>query len=229
MNKDMKIKFIVATLSIVICVASANGQDAVKFEDYKKLSTAERQKLSTNASEGLRKMYANWDGIILMSGQGWRSLQGDHFIVEKGFGEMGALFNKQTNIWDYFLTKTQNETWHSKMSKEAQHALLKPLDQENDALYKEYYKDAEWYLVKLAPTPEALALNAKAKELWGELNNRFPLGTQWKVTRKDMDDINARVNEIRVQMRKLPHLTPEQIEAGLAKLPVEDQTDGPRR
>lgn len=208
---------------------SLRGESTNKFEDYKKLSAAERQKLSTNASEGLKKTYANWDGIILMGGQGWRSLQGDHFIVEKGFGEMGALFSKQTNIWDYFLTKTQNETWHSKMSKEAQHALLKPLDQENDALYKEYYKDAEWYLVKLAPTPEALALNAKAKELWVELNNRFPLGTQWKVTRKEMDDINAKVNEIRAQMRKLPQLTPEQIEAGLAKLPVDDQTDGPRR
>lgn len=214
--------------AVIFALSFSAYGDTINFEDYKKLSTVERQKLSTDAAEDLKGTYKNWDEIINMGGQWWGPRQGNSFINTKGFADIGALMNTQRNLFGNFVIAAQKEVKKSTMSKEARNTVLLAFDKEGEAIEKDYILDT-WYLVKLAATPEAQALNVKAGKLLRELEGRFPLGRQWTITRKDMDRINADVNEIRQQMRKLPQLTPEQIQAGLAALPVEDESGGPHR
>jgi len=219
----MKTILIFTFLTFLTLTTFLHGEDALKFEDYKKLSPEERQKVIQNASPYLKKHYSNWDKLISMYGQWWKYREPSLFSDKKGFSEIGGLFNTQTNLWGNYEQSILETNRKSGMPIEKQEAVFKALEKESNAIGKEFYTDSWWYLVKLAPTPEALALNEKAKSLMMELDKRFPYGQDWVITRKDMDDINASVNEIRKQMRKLPQLTSDQVEAGFAALPDEHE------
>ena len=215
----MKLKLFTLIVSFLIFVQSGYGDDLIKFEDYKKLSQERRKSIAGIASPELQKTYNRWDQIISMGGKWWGWHQAQSFIHSKKLDGFIDMAYAQVNLLLRFHSEMVEINKKSGMiDKEAVKAA--------DALVnfpetdKERYLDVCWYLVKLAPTPEALALNKKAVDLAGELTTRL---ANQNITEKDYKAIDAAVKEIRDQMRKLPQLTPDQIEEGLAALPEDEQ------
>ena len=215
----MKIKSLIIFLPLITFVRCANANDDISFNDYKKLSTEKRQNMVDTASPEMHKRYVQWNQILSMGGQWWNSHQAEAFIRAKGFSGLENITNLQVNFWGNFHIETVKAKEKAGMSKlEAQHAA--------DAISKystndnQRYKDHWWYLVKLAPTSEALALDVKASALEVELDKKY--GGSRRLSLDDLNAIDIQVKNIQEQMRKLPQLTPDQIEAGLAALPEEE-------
>jgi hypothetical protein len=217
----MKKNLLMQILVLLSLTAYAFSENPPTFEEYKKLSQGDRQKITGEATPELHKQYNRWNQIINMGGNWWEPThQGWAFIRSKGFTELAGLSIWQTNLFGDFELAILESNKKSGMSEKAQDVAAASLEAEYKLIDKERYKDQWWYLVKLAPTPEAMALNEKAAALGREWITRYQSTSHSvKITRDDIKAINAAVKEIRDQMRELPQLTPEQIEVGLAALP----------
>jgi hypothetical protein len=215
----MKNRLIINISLLVFAIASVRGADPIRFEDYKQLSPEARLKIANASTPELQRQYGRWDQILSMGGQWWSSYQSNALISAKGFDELGGLGTMQVNIrgWFFFQTVAANKK-AGMTENQAQKAAVAVSD--DAAIQKEWYKDSWWYLVKLAPTPEALALNAKAATLKLEWDKAF--GHGGTITQEDLKLIDTAVKQIRDKMRQLPQWTPEQIEAALAALPEEE-------
>ena len=207
------------TIAIMIALlfadsACAGGQ--VAFKDYRKLAPTERQLLMQNAPVELQKQYRRWDRIINLGGQSWAGLeQPSSLQFAKGFEGFGVLMGVERTIWNTYIQQGLN------LKSERDPIVVPPaLTAEYIEREKEAHKD-DWYLIKVAPTPEALELNKKAAVLgakWQRFINDYP-----KVTRKDLDALDADVRDIREQIRKLPLWTPEEVEEAFAALPDQEK------
>jgi len=216
----MKQRFLTTIALFLIIVPIGYGEDVIKFEDYKKLSQEDRQKTANEATPDLQRQYGRWNQILSMRGAWWEpSHQGRAFIRSKGHTALYDLSDYQVNLWGKFEQEATEANRKSGMTKEDQGAVFSSLEADFALIDKDRYKDQWWYLVKLAPTPEAQALNEKAAALEAEWNKHF--GNGQYITREELRIVDSAVKEIRDQMRELPQLTPEQLEAGLAALPEE--------
>jgi hypothetical protein len=214
----MKLKLCATVALIFVTLIPAYSEDSINFENYKKLLQQERQQIVREATPELQKRYGRWDQILSMGGKWWNNQQGEDIINSKGVDALADLGNIQVTLWGDFYFQTVDANKKAGMKDEqAQKAAAIVAD--NRVIDAERYKDLCWYLVKLAPTPEALALNEKARALGVELNKRFGQGR--KITKEDLKTIDAAVKEIRDQMRQLPQWSPDQVEAALANLPEE--------
>ena len=70
-------------------------------------------------------------------------------------------------------------------------------------------------LINLAPTPEALSFEAKAKTLSMDLENSFQADSKRRITVEDVKSLDASVQQIFNQLKKLPKLSPEQVQKEL--------------
>jgi hypothetical protein len=215
----MKQLFYRIITALLISVAFAHSEETIRFEDYKKLSTEERQKIVNNARGNLYFECLEWDWRLKMGEEGWKHHQEHRLISANGFSELNNLIELQVHIWGIFQTQLEEANRKSGMAHDAQVAAYNALDAEFRAVDKERYKDREWFLVKLAPTPQALALNKRAGQLMVDLEKRFCSTGRWIVTREDIKSIDASIQEIRDEMRKLPQMTPKEEDEAIAKLP----------
>ena len=216
----MKRQHLTTVVIFLIFFTTALSADPIKYEDYKKLSKEVRLKIVNKATPELQKQYNQWDQVISMGGQWWTDYQAKSLIADKHLLELGGVTTMQLNYWAQFYFQSVDENKKSGMTEEnAQKAAAAICD--TGAIENEHRKDSRWYLVKLAPTPEALALNEKAKALVAEWEKKFPYGQKWKITKEDLIKIDAAAKDIRDQLRALPQLTPEQIEAVFAAQPEE--------
>jgi hypothetical protein len=210
-----------AIIMLLVLILPAYSGGPITFQEYKKLPLEERQKMAKDAPPDLKKKFDNWNEIISMGGQWWKPEQAKALVKSKGFDE--GFFNLaiiQEGLWGYYYFQTVAANKKSNMTAQAQNDAERALEAEVEVIRKERYKDQDWYLVKLAPTPEAVALNEKAWNVAGDWSNRFPMDGVHKITRNDLKALDAAVKEIRDQMRKLPELTPEQIEDALSEPPT---------
>lgn len=204
-----------ATIALLMAlIAPAFGDDAIAFKNYKTLSQQERQKVATEASLEVQRKYKRWDQIISNGGEWWNTYQANQLIWFKGLNDLSGLSNLPVALWGRFEQETAEANKKSGMTKETQGAMLDSLVSEFRRIDKERYKDDWWYLVKLAPTPEAMALDEKAAALNAEWYRRLESGQA--ITREDLNVVEAAVKVIRDQMRTLPQWSPEQMEEGLA-------------
>ena len=195
------------------------ANDKINFDYYKKLSNEDRSIIVDKASPEMQKKFKQWNQILSMGGQWWGPFQAEAFIRSKGFSGLENIVNLQINLWGNYHIEIVQAKLKAGLSEEEARKFADTVSNytDND---KERYKDIWWYLVKLAPTPEALALNAKASTLAAEFDKRYN-GSRG-LTIDDLKVVDIEVKNLREQMRKLPQLTPDQIEAGFAELPQED-------
>ena len=205
---------ITTSLCLALCISVACA-DSIKFEDYRRLSQEERQKAAHDASPEMQKQYGRWDQILSMGGKSWNDQQARALVSSKGLSELGGIFATQMNVRGWYHLQKVTAYEKKGMSKEQ---AVKAVEASPDipSIRNEEYLDSWSDLVKLAPTPEALALNEKAKALVAEWYARFD---GKNITIKDLMEVDTAAREIRDQMRKLPQWTPEQIETALAGLP----------
>lgn len=195
------------------CLGIANAFAAeIKYDDFKKLTDEERRQLIQHADPLTQEQYKQWSYLVEMKGQWWTPSQAFSFIQEKKLDGISDLVSEQITIWGYFEIATNQANKASGMSLKDQDAAVDAIEAKIAILNKENYLDRWWYLVRLAPTPEALALNEKAKKLWDDLHARYGTGN---VSKADLAAMDAAVDAIRKEMRKLPQLNQKEIEEGI--------------
>ena len=213
---------LIAILIALLFADSASAGGPVAFKDYKKLAPKERQQLVQYAPEELQKQYERWNRIINQDGQSWNGLeQPGSLMFAKKFDGFGAILSAERTIWGYYLIQ-QDPNQKTGGAENTPIVVASVLGAESRARDKEASKD-DWYLIKVAPTPEALELNKRARVLGMKWIERFVNKPPGAITRKDLDALDADVKQIRDEMRKLPLWTPEEVQEAFAALPDQEK------
>jgi hypothetical protein len=204
-------------------MGSAFGQAAMTFDDFKKLSPEQQNKLIQQAPPASQWDLYVWRARLNMGEYLWRHLELKRLILARGLSGLEGVFDEQTNIIDIFRKQKEAAAKKSGLSGRALDAIVKPNDAK--ALASRFQRDDDLEMVaKLAPTPKAMELNKKAdaiaEELWKRLdpgNGTIPV-----VKQEDITSVNKTADEIRTEMKRLPQWTEQQVDAAIAALPKDD-------
>jgi hypothetical protein len=219
----MKSTLIISFLLLLVVLAL--GQNAMTFEDFKKLSASERDKLIQSSPPALQGDLYLWMARLSMGEDEWQKHERRRLVLAKGLGGLEEAFDVQVNVLSKFLQQKEGAAKKSGMS-------AKELDTLSSADYAKvlactFQRDDEVILIaKLAPTPEAMALSKKADKLasgWGDLENDDNV----IIKQADIDAMEKAVAEIRNEMKKLPQWTQQQLDAATAALPKEQHIHAP--
>jgi len=209
-------------LFFLITVISVYGGGPLTFKEYRSMTQQERQKVAADAPAELKKKLNNWDEILSMGGQWWKWWQARALVDKKDFDGLLTLFTTQEGLWGYYKIHTLDANKKSGMTPNAQNSAEQALQANFDAKRKECLIDHYWYLVKLAPTAEAVALNEEAMSIAAKWNERCPMDGIHTISIEELKSLDAEVKVVRDKMRKLPQWTPEQIMDAISTLPDEE-------
>jgi len=208
---------------LLVLMGSAFGQNAMTFEDFKKLSPEQRNKLIQQSPTALQGELYLWAARLDMGEYLWRQHEINRLIQARGLWGLEGVFDVQTNIVDRFRQQKEADAKKSGLSGPALDAMAKSDDAKVDA--SRFQRDDDLELVaKLAPTPEAMELNEKAKAIAKDLNDRLDPGngTGLVIKQEDITSMNKTADEIRTEMKRLPQWTEQQVDAAIAALPKDD-------
>ena len=86
-------------------------------------------------------------------------------------------------------------------------------------LVNSQYMEALRLCAVLAPSPQAQALNSKANDLLNAWLKQSPPETGYKVTKSQMAEMEQQVHQMVEQLKTLPKLTPQEVQAAIERLP----------
>ena len=190
----------------------------ITFEEFKKLSGVDREKMVHESSGDLSEKLQRWNYRIQKGETAWQMMQLERLIHKKGINGLLRLISMQGTFEQECFSKLMSPDANSGVSH-------KDLIVKYQSLSKEMDRDGTVYaenrllFASLIPSPEASALAKKADIIQTGWQNRYKLD---KVTREGIKTLNAQVDEIVGEAKKLPRVTPEQLQAEIDALPEED-------
>lgn len=147
--------------------------------------------------------------------QQWRHEQ---LAVRHGLEWLGAISRLKRQFWNYHLLNALDANDASKLSQEEKsriHATLMGKMGWKDSVYRTELA----LLATVAATPEALNLKSEAEKLVTKWDERFPNVPDLIVTREDLEGFEQEIKPIMDQLKRLPRLTPKQLQEEIATLP----------
>jgi hypothetical protein len=144
-------------------------------------------------------------------------------IDKKGLIYLEVFYEIQDNLWQGYLGTMILATRTSGMTPDKQAVLLKPLNEEADAI-EASCGSVRQLLLAAAVSPEALKLAEHAETRVDELKKQYNLGQSGpRVPTKDqLADLDKEADQLLDQIKKLPVLTPEEVQKEYDDFPDED-------
>ena len=203
------------------CVFPVYGGLPTTYEEFTRVPQAEREDLVTDESSPAHLKRLNW-WIRLRDGEeAWQVKQQDRIASNNHYYDLINVFNHYQHLRESFLS----QDWQRK---KAVGIPPKDRDRESTQIKAEeeatsrIYIDGVAILAALAPTPTTRAFNEKTGLLSDDWQKSYPDGTDWVITRQDMDRINAQMQEFRAELATLPKLSPKEVQAAIDALPDEE-------
>ena len=127
-----------------------------------------------------------------------------------------ALFKKQ--LFGWFFLDAWDEMEKSQRSQSEMEQIEMSLRKEDDRSDADYHAKIV-LLANLAVTSESSKLDKEAEVLFDKWSERFPQGSGPAPTRNDLKELSREIKAIFDQLKKLPKLTSQQLEAEISALP----------
>ena len=197
---------------------SAQGASPISVEDFKNISDGnERARLIDAAPpeqrEELRKIHEHLQLLTMFGGEaGVKALKEITAAKVRGFTEMIDVFDTQTQLWDEYMADVRAANRKAGMTQEKLIESEKKLHQDRAAVDNRL-PIVEALVIRLAPTPEAMALEKKAEVMNRYMQDTYPPGGPMEkrhITKEQLSKVNRDMDEIFAKLQELPKLTSEQ-------------------
>ena len=195
------------------------GQTAMTFEQFKRLSPAQRDEVTATANADdtnpARWKIINWWWRLHIGEEAWLRKQQVRLISEKNIDSLDNLFITYQGLRESCLRQEWERENAQTLSKQEQFSLGMRYGEieKQDANIRGNMVSV---LASLKPCPELDALNSKAQQLADEIYVKYP---NYRISREQMTVVDLRMRELTNEVQNLPKLAPSQIQAALDALP----------
>ena len=160
--------------------------------------------------------------INLQGAEAWGFHEEERALKRRGFdGCILGVFIRHLQLWDAYVSSTLNSLEKSGATKASLAASEQALTKQADQAKAHYFKVVHQLVVSVSETPDALALERRARNLSITIE-KYTEDPAKIVTRIEMQSINQAVSGIERGLQNLPRLTTEQLQAEVAALPPEE-------
>jgi len=207
-------------LLFLIAGFAAQGVEPISIEEFKKIpSEVERAKIIEQAppeqKEELWKLSVHleraraWGGEAGLKGARERAMLG-----ARGLGNLGTLFSQQINVWQVYIGGVEEANEKAGKTKQELAEIEKKLMAEEEALSKRL-PIVDSLLLHLAASPRALELNKEADKLADEMFKKTStdgITPFHPITTEERMAFDKRVEQIFQEIKRLPKLSPQQVQ-----------------
>lgn len=188
---------------------------------YYELPRAERQQLIENASlDSKHRLYVMERKLIERDGLGeavWKGRMRSKSISARGLGDLRGFFACRSDLWGMRYSDKADQIVSSGGS-ESEQLAEDAVNREERRASEVAAADALELITYLAPTPDALALNRRAAPVAQRLERRLYGGSTNPPSDAELAEVDRLADELLPQIRSLPKLTPEQVDAEIMAL-----------
>ncbi len=219
-------KIIYCILLTLILLANVKGEVPVTIEQFKKMTWDEQLKAYEQASSEdkpeMKKILLHGYLLFKFGGEDGLKMKKENKSIEaRGLIYLDLFYGTQLTLWECYITSTYTANEKAGMAKTKQKELYDHLEGMYDPIEKRY-PVIHQLIFKLAPSPEALALAKKAEMLDKQIDKvyNFNQPTPIKpITKGQLAEVDKQADQIYEELKKLPSLTPEQIQKEYDAIP----------
>ncbi len=153
----------------------------------------------------------------------WKALRQYRQLQRRGLENLPRAFRCASFVWQRFLVQQIRVIDEEKKPREERIAEYEALNAKVAKISAHYRGIIDSEVMDLAPSPEALKLEKKAESIYPDLEKRLiSQGPDPIITEEDLKEVDRLADEFLKQIKPLPRLTKEQMQAEVKALPKEE-------
>lgn len=204
-------------LFLLTLLAISKGADPISIDEFKKMKYPDQVKAFDAAPPEMKAKLLNIfaHSYLLQSLGGEEQLKNEketRIIEERGLLWLEMFYETQDDLWQVYAGAAISASQRSGMPLEKQAEVQKQLNEESDAINKQFH-EVHQLVFRVAASPQALELAKKVETRVDEIRKTYNIGQatpQIPITKEQITDLDKEADQLLEEIKKLPRLTPAQ-------------------